>query len=80
MFIRRLGHGVMSGAMGRSSARPVRRVDVHLFHGGPRRCQARHAATAKGGGANLAVVIWGLVRRRPGEIGAVAGGHLLYSS
>jgi len=48
----------MSGATGRSSARPVRRVDVRLYYGGPRPCQARHAATAKGGAPDFAVVSW----------------------
>jgi len=54
--------------------------EVRLYDGGPRLCQARHAATAKGGGADCAVVRGDLVRRRRGAVGMGARGHLRHAA
>jgi len=53
--------------------------EVRLYDGGPRRCQARHAATAKGGGADFAVR-GDLVRRRRGAVEMGARGHLRHAA
>ena len=55
---------------------PFGRWEVRQYDGGPRRCQARHAAIAKGGGADFAVVRGDLVRRRRGAVRMGARGHL----
>jgi len=54
--------------------------EVHLHDDGPRRCQARHAATAKGDGADFSVIRGDLVRRRRGAVGMGAEGHLRHAA
>jgi len=54
--------------------------EVPLNDDSPRRCQGRHAATAKGGGADFVEIRGDLVRRRRGAAGMGAEGHLRHAA
>jgi len=54
--------------------------EVHLYDAAPRFCKARHATTAKVGGADFAVIRGNLVRRRRGAVGMGAERHLRHAA